>query len=74
MNATSSSLDLQKAVASKALAEKGGPEIQEDLRKNYNNGIKEGDIAKSISGSLECEEVYHITMEKRQHGGSKVNI
>ena len=72
MNATSPDLHLQKGIASRALVNKGGSTIQDDLNKNYTNGITEGQVAKSVAGTLSCKQVYHITMMKKKSGGPKV--
>lgn len=72
VNMTSSNLNLEQGVASRALLAKGGTTIQEDLNTKYSNGIKEGEIAVSNSGNLSCKDVYHITMSKRKRGGHEV--
>lgn len=72
VNVTDPKLDLEQGVVSRALLNKGGQSIQDDLTAKFRNGIKEGDIAESVSGDLNCIAVFHITMTKKKHGGDKV--
>lgn len=74
VNVTSQNLDLQRGTASKALLDKGGKEIQAYLKENYKSGIKGGDIAISVPGKLNCQEIYHITLQKKETEREKVNL
>ena len=68
MNSTNSKLDLKVGTIAKSLLKVGGEALMHDLQQKYPDGIKLGDVARSVSGQLQCREVYHGVMSKWDKG------
>ncbi|KAK3598397.1 hypothetical protein CHS0354_019800 [Potamilus streckersoni] len=59
VNTTSYSLDLSNGAVSQSLLKKGGQILQEECKMKYLSGIKDGDIAVTRGGNLDCQIVCH---------------
>ncbi|KAL3864768.1 hypothetical protein ACJMK2_006424 [Sinanodonta woodiana] len=64
VNTTSKSLDLTNGAVSQSLLTKGGQTLQDECKKKYPNGIKDGDIAVTGGGHLSCKIVCHLALAK----------
>ncbi|KAH3812354.1 hypothetical protein DPMN_140784, partial [Dreissena polymorpha] len=59
VNTTSRNLDLNKGAVSKTILKQAGPEIQNELKCNYPNGISKGQVAVTKGYKLKCSIVVH---------------
>lgn len=61
-------LNLNMGKSSSAVANSGGATLQEYLNSKYKKGIKEGDIAESVPGNLNCtNSVSYYIWKEGQH-------
>ncbi|KAL3843265.1 hypothetical protein ACJMK2_021207 [Sinanodonta woodiana] len=63
VSTTSSFPGLNGAIAN-ALSKAAGPSLQAECNKNYPNGIKDGQVAMTSGGSLNCLKVFHIKLSE----------
>ncbi|XP_052226217.1 protein mono-ADP-ribosyltransferase PARP14-like isoform X1 [Dreissena polymorpha] len=59
VNTTSRNLDLNNGAVSKTILKQAGPEIQNELKQSYPNGIGEGQVAVTKGHKLKCTNVVH---------------
>ncbi|XP_052261005.1 protein mono-ADP-ribosyltransferase PARP14-like isoform X1 [Dreissena polymorpha] len=59
VNTTSRNLDLNNGAVSKTILKQAGPEIQNELKQAYPNGISEGQVAVTKGHKLKCTNVVH---------------
>ena len=61
MNSTAKDLSLNTGILSKSIYESAGPEILNEWRINYPNGIDSSKIAKTTAGKIKgVRYLYHI--------------
>lgn len=72
MNTISSDLDLSYGAISKAILQKAGKGIQEEISKCYNYN-KYGDVIETTGHKLSCRFVYHTICPNRKQAFEKVN-
>ncbi|KAL4232423.1 E3 ubiquitin-protein ligase dtx3l [Mactra antiquata] len=71
VNTTSKDLDLSYGRVSKSLLRAAGPEIQAECDKKYPYGIETNEIAVTGGYKLNCEKVFHVTLDKYMQLGVK---
>lgn len=62
VNSTATDLVLSKGGSSRALLSKASDSVQQECQTNYPNGITYGDIAVTGAGSLDCQQIYHVSL------------
>ncbi|KAH9499181.1 hypothetical protein Btru_004357 [Bulinus truncatus] len=62
------SLDLKKGRISQVILREAGLEIQNELDKNYQNGIKPGEFAKTSGGQLFCQNIFYACISRYKQG------
>ncbi|XP_056610123.1 protein mono-ADP-ribosyltransferase PARP9 [Triplophysa dalaica] len=71
VNTISDNLDLSMGLVSKAIFEKAGQKIQEELYKNKKHFVASGDVFVTKGHSLNCAAVYHTVCTLRSGSGAK---
>ncbi|KAK3598400.1 hypothetical protein CHS0354_019803 [Potamilus streckersoni] len=62
VNTVAKSLDLTHGAVSQSLLKQGGQSLQDECKMKYPNGIKDGDIAVTGGGDLNCQIVCHVAL------------
>ncbi|KAK3577205.1 hypothetical protein CHS0354_030476 [Potamilus streckersoni] len=68
------SLDLNKSRSSQALLNAAGDTLQTEIKKKYPGGLTSGNIAVVNAGSLNCKEIYFISLEKWKEQVTQQNV
>ena len=74
MNTTGKNLDLRNGAVSASLLKAGGNSIQQELSKNYPQGLGDGEIAVSVGGNLKCRHVLHGSLMNWDGGDKAVQV
>ncbi|KAL3843270.1 hypothetical protein ACJMK2_021212, partial [Sinanodonta woodiana] len=61
---TTSSFPVLYGVIANTLSKVAGPSLQADCNQNYPNGIKDGEVAVTSGGNLNCRKVFHIKLSE----------
>lgn len=65
---------LQNGFISKQLVGKGGPSIQQECDKDYNDGISIGELAVTNAGKLKCKKIFHVALHTRWISSGNLSI
>ncbi|XP_071159744.1 protein mono-ADP-ribosyltransferase PARP15-like [Mytilus edulis] len=68
------SLELNKARTSKLLLDKAGDSIQDECKEKYPSGITFSDVAITGPGRLDCQHIFHVTIQKFSSKGDEKNL
>ena len=74
VNNTSADLKLDNGALAESLLRKAGPQLQQECKKEYPNGIKPGEVAVTGGYSLNATKVYHGTIPKWEKGYSSKKV
>ena len=74
VNSVASNLDLNNGAISSAIYETAGPTIQQELTKNYPNGIKGGQLVSSSGGKMAWKKIYHSHLCNWDNGKGKAEM
>ncbi|XP_055874107.1 protein mono-ADP-ribosyltransferase PARP14-like [Biomphalaria glabrata] len=58
------SLDLTKGKISHTILKEAGDEIQDELKQNYNDGLKANQFAKTSGGNLPCQHIFFACLSR----------
>ena len=61
-------MKLDNGALAESLLKKAGPQLQEECKNKYPNGIKSGEVAVTGGYSLKATKVYHGTIPKYEKG------
>ncbi|KAK3598393.1 hypothetical protein CHS0354_019796 [Potamilus streckersoni] len=74
VNTVAKSLDLTHGAVSQSLLKQGGQSLQDECKKKYPNGIRDGDIAVTGGGKLDCKIVCHVALRPWSDGTTSKRI
>lgn len=64
-------MNLKAGKAGTNILQDGGTSIQDELKKDYPQGIQHGDVAVSSGGNLKCKKIYFGSLEDWRHEKGK---